>query len=342
MPRVNDASRDRPGRPAWGWAATLLLWPSLAFAQELPSVVPPTPDFYGAAGRGVKVAWSLDRTQVPEGGEITATLSVVNVANPRHVLRPDLKHKKLSEFQDLFVITDVAAPPPDGKANEVKFTYRLRPRSRQTDRVPTLVFQYYNAAAAAGKQFPVTNTGRPIPITVTAAPAKVAPPPVPLTEPEHLFAIATGPGVLARGWAVPSGAWLVLLFAGPLFGLGWYAAWRRAYPDAARLARMHRSRAARRATHAIRRSGRADDPPAAVAAAVLGYLRTRFPLPPAAVTPSDIGSALAEQGVSPAECGAVAEFFRKCDAARFSPASDSGPSLAADAESLVTRLEAAG
>jgi hypothetical protein len=73
---------------------------------------------------------------------------------------------------------------------------------------------------------------------------------------------------------------------------------------------------------------------------VLGYLRARFPLPPAAVTPSEIGAALAELGVSKLECDAVIEFFRVSDAARFAPTSDNEALLAQSASALVTRLEA--
>lgn len=104
---------------------------------------------------------------------------------------------------------------------------------------------------------------------------------------------------------------------------------------------MRRSRAARRAIEGIRRAGRHPDPGAAIAGAVLGYLRARFPLPPAAVTPSEVGAALAELGLPAPECTAVADFFRACDAARFSEGSDSSTSLATAAEPLVTRLEAA-
>jgi hypothetical protein len=344
---MRDESTNPRGRISrrW-WVATLLcllfiLHPSsLILSQEIPLVGRPTEHFYGAAGRGVKVAWQLDRTEVPEDGEIVATLVVSNVANPRNVTRPDLK--ELKDFHDRFVITDSPDPPP-ANATEVRFSYRLRPRNPQVKEVPTLSFYYFNVAAAEGRQqFKLTHTGQPIPITVTAAKSKVAAVPVPMTEPEHLFAITTGPGVLGEGLSLGGGwVWLVAGLTGPLLALAWYAAWRRVYPDAARLAKIRRSRAARRATDAVRRAGRTDDPPAAVAAAVLGYLRARFPLPPGAVTPSELGNALAELGVPASECGAVAGFFRECDAARFAPPADTGVSLAADAGALVARLEAA-
>jgi len=317
-----------------------ILHPSpFILGQDIPIVGQPGRDFFGAAGSGVKVAWSVNTTEVLEDGEIVATLTITNASNPRKIIRPDLK--KLAAFSDLFVITDNADPPVVDGTNEVRFSYRLRPRTRQTDQVPTLEFYYFNPAASVGKQFKLT-TARAIPITVKAAPPKIPPSPMPLTEPDHLFAITTGQGLLSRGSLFAEGwAWLVVVIAGPLLALGWYVAWRRVYPDAQRLAKIRRSRAARRALDAIRRASHTPDSSAVIAAAVLNYLRARFPLPPGAVTPSEIGAALTELEVSPVDADPVAGFFRKCDAARFSSASDNGLSLVADAGALIARLEAA-
>lgn len=312
----------------------------LITAQEIPLVGQPSSDFYGAAGNGVKVAWSGVPNTIAEDSEFVATLTISNVTNPKKITRPDLK--KLRNFNDNFAITDNSDPPPGDRDTEVKFSYRCRPRSRQTTEFPTLIFYYFNPAAPAGKQFKQVNTGRAIPIVVTAAPPKKPPPAVPLAEPEQLFEIATGPSVLEGGaGSVPSWIGAAFLLAGPLVALGWYVAWRWLYPDAERLAKIRRSRAARRALDAIHRANRATDPPAAIAVAVLNYLRTRFPLPPGAVMPSELAAALAELEMPSANCEAVAAFFRKCDAARFAPASDTAVSLAADAGALIAQMEAA-
>ena len=156
---------EKPGRnrhaARWFAAALLslpfiLLPPPHALAQEIPSVGQPTANFYGAAGSGVKVAWSLDRDAVPLGEEIVATLTVSNVTNPRNVTRPDLK--KLPAYHALFTVTDVADPQPPADAREVKFTYKLRPRDLAVKELPRLDFHYYNPSAAEGKQFPLTRT----------------------------------------------------------------------------------------------------------------------------------------------------------------------------------------
>ena len=309
----------------------------LVAQDEAPLINQPSENFYHAQGRAVKVVWSLDRDSVPEDGELTATLTITGATNPQRVVRPDLK--KLSEFESRFVIADKADPMPGERATEVKFSYLLRPRNRSVDKVPTLQFYFYNPAAPVGKmQFPLT-TARAVPITVTEAP-KIEPPAIPLGEPDHLFAVTSGQQLLEKRSLNPGyWLWLVVGLTGPLCAIGWFVAWRRVFPDAVRLAKMRRSRAARRAIDTVHRAAKAIDPPAAIATAVLGYLRTRFPFPPGAVTPVEIEATLGELGVDAPECQAIAGFFRACDAARFAPPGDNGATLAADAEALVNQLE---
>lgn len=328
----------------------LVVWLALGFSivnhksavfnsRDVPLVGQPTANFYDAQGTRVKVAWAVTPTTVPEGGELTATLTVTGATNPHKIIRPDLR--QLDAFQSRFVITDVTDPPPAADATEVRFTYRLRPRSRSVAVVPKLDFRFHNPTAAVGKQFPLTRSNE-VEVTVTEPPPRPKPPAVPLAEPDHLFAVATGPRVLARPPAVPGPwVWVAVGLGAPLAAAGWYVAWRRVYPDASRLARIRRTKAARRATEAIRKADRTADPPATVAAAVLGYFRARFPLPPGAVTPTEVAAALAEVGMPPDACGAAAGVLRACDAARFSATGDTEVSLIPDAAALVARLEAA-
>jgi len=306
---------------------------------EPPDIWQPAEHFYKAQGSRVKVAWTLDRTSVPEDEELVATLTVKGATNPQEIVRPDLK--KLEAFESRFVITDNRDPPPAAGAPEVRFSYRLRPRNRQVTAVPTLKFAYYDRSAPEGKQYQTTQA-KFVSITVTPPRPKPPPPAIPLNEPDHLFAVASGPRVLeARPFVPGDWAWPAVALGGPLAALGWYVAWRRVFPDAARLTRLRRTRAARRAIDAARRSGHAADPPGTIAGAVLAYLRARFPLPPGAVTPTEVGAALAELGLPAEECESVADFLRACDAARFAPPGETDPSLAASAEALVVRLEAA-
>lgn len=319
-------------------ASLLLFAHSIANGQDIPKVGQPTTGFYNAQGNSVRVEWKLDRLTVPENEELIATLVVSGVANPKQVVRPDLS--KLQPFESRFVIASDPSPPPIIGAKDVRFIYHLRPRNRSVDRLPTLVFHYYNPAAATGKQFPLT-TAKEVRITVTAPRRKVEQPAIPLAEPDWLINTAPRPVSLVRPMMAAEWAWLALALAGPIAASAWYFTWRRIYPDAARLAQMRRTRAARRANDLIRRAHRAPDPPTAVAGAVLSYLRARFPLPPAAVTPTEIGSALEEFGLAHANCLAVEDFFRATDAARFAAGGDWAESLSIDAIALVARLEAA-
>jgi hypothetical protein len=335
---ATQAIRSRPRVFSGVLFCFVLVTAQIVVARDVPVVGQPVANFYKAQGSGVKVAWSLDRTTVPEDEDIVATLIIKGATNPQQIVRPDLK--KLDAFESRFVVTDARDAPPTAAAKEVRFSYRLRPRSRSVKEVPSLIFCYHDPAAAEGKQFPTTKAVF-VEITVTAPRPKTPPPALPLSEPDHLFRSTTGSQVLgARPFSPGVWTWIVFALTGPLLATVWYVAWRRVFPDAARLARIRRTRAARRATDAIRRAGRAVDPPAAIGVAVLGYLRSRFPLPPGAVTPTEIGSALAELGLLAADCDAVADFFRSCDAARFAPPGDNGVSLAADSEALVNRLEA--
>ena len=340
--RSELGAQARPSRRAGlGWFTPLILvalCTLLARAQE-PRFYQPKEHDYNARGTRVTAKWSLDRTTVPEDGHLTATLTITGATNPHEVVRPDLR--KLPAFNDRFQIEDVPGKPVPANAKSVSFAYRLRPRARDVNRVPTLPFAYFNPQGGGPNKYRETKADG-IDIKVTPAAAKAAPPPpaVPLDAPEFLFEINTGPQVLDRGPFAPGSAtWALLVALGPLLAGGWYVAWRRLYPDAVRLARIRRSKAARRAVDAIRRAGRSADPAGTIAAAVLGYLRARYPLPPGAETPTELGDALRAAGLPEADAGPAVAFFRDCDEARFAPPADTGLSLADEAEALVARLE---
>ncbi|QDU18670.1 BatD family protein [Urbifossiella limnaea] len=312
----------------------LIPHPSSLIPARQPSFFEPKEGYYGARGTAVKARWDVTPTTVPEGGAVVATLTVTGATNPAEVKRPDLA--KVADFTDRFVVEDVPGPVA---AKGLAFAYRLRPRTRGVTDVPGLNFFYFNADAAPERRYQNARA-LGVKITVTAAPPTAAPPAVPLDAPDRMFVVETGARLLDdEPFAPGPAAWAALAALAVLTPVGWYAAWRAAYPDAARLARRRRSRAARRALAAVRAAGRSADPAAACAAAVIGYLRARYPLPPGADTPPEAAAALAALGVAGAD--AVEAFLRACDAARFAPTPDTAVSLAAAAEALVARLEAA-
>ena len=300
--------------------ASLLLAAS-AFAQ--PALFEPQHGFYKARGTKVTATWSVDRTELPEDGVLTATLTISGATNSQEIVRPDLAKVRDDEgrlpYAERFQIEDVPGP---------NFAYRLRPRSASVNRLPTLDF-WYDSGVKVGNPFKKT-TAKGIDLVVKKV-VKARPPAVPLLEPDRLFELETGSldrEPFAFGWV----SWCVLFAMGILIPAIWYGLWRRVYPNGARLAKLRRSRAVRRAADAIRKAKRSADPAGAIAAAVLGYLRTRFALPPGADTPSEVEDALHDPAVS--------AFLRRCDEARFAVSSDNPLSLASDAESLLASLEA--
>jgi hypothetical protein len=137
---------------------------------------------------------------------------------------------------------------------------------------------------------------------------------------------------------------LVLFLLPPLMCVAWYQAWGRLYPDAARLAHLRRSRAARQVLKALRTMKQqqpAEQAGSAVAAAVGKYLRQRLELPAAELTPYEVTVSLQQAGVPTALAEEFADLFHACDTARFAPVSrPDGQNLAGQASRLIRQLEA--
>lgn len=304
----------------------LLALPLTATAQ--PAFFEPPRDYYKARGAKVSVTWSVDRTTLPEDAVLTATLTIEGAENPQEVVRPDLS--KIPLFADRFLIEDASGHSP-------KFVYRLRPRNASVSRLPTLDF-WYDSGVKVGNPFKKT-TAKGIDLVVTKV-ENTRPPAVPLIEPEKLFSIESGPRALQSEPFTPGAfLWILLFVLGAVVACLWYVLWRRMYPDGARLAQLRRNRALRRATDAIRKADRSADPAAALSAAVVGYLRSRFPLPIGAETPGEVEESLRTAGS--AEADRIAGFLRRCDEARFSPPGDTPLALAVEARAVLARLEAA-
>jgi hypothetical protein len=319
---------------------SLMAMSSVAFAQA-PAFFEPKEHYYKAQGVGVTAVWSVSSKTVPEDGELTATLTVAGeLIHPEQIVRPNLQ--SLPEFAERFLLVEnVAGQPVAANAKSVSFIYRLRPRNRSVDQLPTLEFFYLNPHAPEDRRFMKTRAKK-VEITVTAAsPKPVQPAPaIPLVARDELFQLATGPALLSGPSFVPGvGSWLALLIGGVACAFGWYVLWQRLYPDAARQARLRRHRAVRYALNGIRRAGKESDSAAAIAAAVLNYLRERFSLPEGAETSGEIGDALRSAGLTSAEAERAAAFFRRGDAARFAPSTHSDPHMGDEAIGIVAAME---
>jgi hypothetical protein len=228
-----------------------------------------------------------------------------------------------------------------------EFFYRLRPRDASVKEVASWPFVYYRPGAVRPNSGSYQTTYVPkVPLRVIpraqVQPTDVqgAPEPQP---PARLYLLAEGPAVLQHDDVlIWSGPWrlafmiLVGLAAPPLLCLAWYVVWRRTYPDAARLVRLRRSRAAEHSLGVLRSGG-----PDGAAGVLSHYLRERLDLPAAEPTPAEVAGHLERSGVSAPLAGQVVAFFRTCDAVRFAPiASQSHDDLSAAATKLILALEA--
>ena len=305
-----------------------------AAAADIPTVGRPSP-FYGAAGKDVKVEATAEPTVLSLDDAITLTLRVRNLDNAADVQRPNLAD--LDVFRDFQVEDD---PTPESEpAGTRAFRYQLRPRQATVANIPGIVFPYFDPSVpqpADRPELPVRKA-RTDPITIRID--KKAPPPLPavlLEVPAFAAAPATDRTVEVPGWV-----WWLAAMLPPVVAVGGCVIWQILNPVGARLARKRRSRAARtaiRTLHSLGRHPPAD--PAAVVAAVVGYLAERYDLPGLFRTPGDLARRLREAG---ADAEAVAEceaFVREADAARFAPAPHlTDDVLIADAERLIRRQE---
>ncbi len=273
----------------------------------------------------------------------TPTTFVVTVHAVRDVRRPPqrIDLRQLPAFAEQFHIEESAEEPLRPDARTWEFVYRLKPRRIDVGRIPSLPFVYYNPyILSASKRFQVIYTD-PIPLQVL--PRETVQ--VPVQAPEGVFALAAGSGVLARqtSWRPPGRMTIGLLLAiPPLVCAVWYLSWRRRYPDAARLARQRRSRAARHALQMLHAIGRVEPEQSAArsAAIVTGYLRQRLDLTIAEPTPQEIADFFGQRECSPELTAQVVRFFEMCDRARFLPAAASErPDLPDDARQLILAVE---
>jgi hypothetical protein len=273
----------------------------------------------------------------------TLTTFILSVHATRDVRRPPqrIDLRQLPAFADQFHIEETAEELLRPDARTWEFVYRLKPRRIEVSQIPSLPFVYFNPyILSAGKRFQVIYTD-PIPLQVL--PRETVQ--VPVQAPEGVFALAAGSSVLARqaSWHPPGMVTIgLLLVVPPLVCAVWYISWRRRNPDAARLIRQRRSRAARHALQMLQAIGRVEPEQSATrsAAIVAGYLRQRLDLAITEPTPHEIADFFAQRQCSPELAAQAVRFFETCDRARFLPASASEqPDLPDSARQFILAVE---
>jgi hypothetical protein len=271
---------------------------------------------------------------------ITADRSVPMRAPPT---RPELDRE--SSFKESF---DVEAPEPASKkdGNVWEFYYLLKPKSESVKEIPELPFSFFDPRFRDDSRGYQEATADPVPLTVT--PAVIEPPVVKGQRdtnnyPETIRQVAEDDEVLRRQhpWSPPSLGWLIALLAlPPIAALTWLGIWRRLYPDAARLARLRRSQAARDSLKALQNTGGEQQAERVAGIATL-YLVRRFDLAVTSPTPGEVEAHLRGVGLPDELRQQTTALLQTCDALRFSamPAAVSG-SLVETARELILALEA--
>lgn len=262
---------------------------------------------------------SASPVEVEELQPVTFTVTVRARGRLHHPpVRLDLR--LLPVFSRSFHIEDVT----DGKRDKIaasswRWVYRLRPRTPGVAQVPGVPFVYYNPdLKPVEKAFQVLWSD---PISLHVRPSEGNAPPV--QAPESVRSFSGGPEVLRRQTRGRGpGVWLyIVLFGAPGVCLLWYLTWRHLYPDAARLARRRRSRAAQRALRALDLAARREGRPMAeqVTAAIASYLADRLGFARAEPTPDEVAAWLEAQGISGNLVESVRALLDRSSAARFGP-----------------------
>lgn len=304
--------------------------------NDLTAVERQKDDFYGAMSGGGKVtaAWTLSSDKAPFGSDLTLTLTVTNAANPHELSRPPLADR--DDFRKLFAaIEDIPGPTPPPDATKVEFRYKVRPRAEGAFRIPELKYLYYAQAAPPDRRFQSAFI-EAVPFSVIKPPVAKSPV-VPLDGPPPFFQVR-GEAMFPPSGRPPAWGWAGLLGGAAVLTIGWVVGWRVWYPDAARLARIRRTRAVRVALDRLRAAARSPDPTAATAAAFRRYLHDRFALPHSATTPAEVAAGLTELNLPPDRIADVEKLLRACDAVRFAAAGDA-PVSPESAVRLIERWE---
>jgi hypothetical protein len=304
--------------------------------------VRPAKNFYGGAGTGVKIEASAKPTELTIDGWITYSLKFTNLVNAKDVEKPKLS--ALDDFNRNFQVDDQQSDPvwKPNQPGQRMFIYRLRPRSVKVDSIPQFTFSYFDPKrkvpqGSEEKAYATTWTST---IRIEVQPAREPPPAaaVPLQVPAFAASTGTHSDLLQRGsgfqWTVLLG--LLALVLPVAISIIWVILWKRKYPDAAKLARQMRSRAARKAWAALHRAPDA----LAISSAVSQYLHDRYDLSAANNTPAEIRGNLVGLGFNEEVVGEVESLYTECDMLRFAPASDiSHEELAQRAAGTIAKLE---
>ncbi|MFL5244193.1 MAG: hypothetical protein ACJ8FY_18980 [Gemmataceae bacterium] len=255
--------------------------------------------------------------------------------------------RELPDFAESFYIGD-RADRDTADDSSWQFVYQLKPRRLSVRAIPSFPLIYYQPGVAPASRGYMTRWAPSIPLTVQSGEevsgGKGTDSLAPIDAPSTVYQFIEDRSALRRQQDVGLSPILIgtLFVLPPTFCAAWYLSWRRLYPDAARMARRRRSRAAQRALKLL---GRTDKRPAGnqaefVTEVITNYLRERLDLPSTEPTPAEVADHLQSLGLAPVFIERTVQFFKEADAARFLPSPPSNLPLKESAIALVLSLEA--
>jgi hypothetical protein len=303
-------------------------------------------NFSGAIG-SYRIAMVAEPTslQAEDPIKLTIRINVSGSGSLKQINRPNLK---IAAFTRHFLIQDGQTRDlPDQQARE--FEYFLRPKNPGVKQIPAVPFVYFNPAIVPASKGYQWAYARAIPLTVRprspVAAAQGKGSSAVSRPPDSVLQVSTGADVLRRDTSFVLPGWLAMLglalLPPVLCGL-WLLGWRRLHPDASRVAKQRRSRAARLALKAIGSTAAFphEEQARRVREIITEYLRERFDLGIYEPTPVEVSVHLQQKGLSAQASRQASLFFGACDAARFAPqAPGATDSWTAAATELVQALE---
>jgi hypothetical protein len=320
-----------------------LLFPFQLIAQELPVQGRPTFAPFSQAIGQFQVATRAAPTTLQAEDPLIFTIRVSAVGPVVQAPeRPDLR--ELPEFDESFFIED-RTDQDRADDNSWEFVYQLKPRTTAVTSIPGFPLIYYQPGTLPASKGYMTRWSPAIPLEVKpredSVPNQDNGSLVPADVPATVYQFVNDTRALLRddSFHVPV-AWIsLLLIMPPALCLGWYLTWRRLYPDAARLARQRRSKAAQRALDQLQHSFRTPIQAQQVTEIIAQYLRQRLDLPAGEPTPPEIAAHLQKLHFGQALVEKATVFFKQADAARFLPAANVPTALVESGKELILALE---
>jgi hypothetical protein len=274
------------------------------------------------------------RTEMPAGTPFTLTLREEAYSNLARATPPNLE--AVPAFRDRFTIR---AEKDELRAENVReFTWTLRPRSETVTEVPAISLSWFDPKT---EQFQRVHSDA-IPLRVTPAPVRAAPPQGAVDEPtvaEEPSATEESAPLVQR--AFPKGVGFLAAFAALVVLGGIGIGLRRRRPQ--RRQQAARKRQQRQTIEQARQ--RLHEPAltaADVSAAVQDCLRARLEMTPGEITPEEAAERLRQAGYPPELAESCAAMLRECATRQFAPDQASAANdLASSANHLLDDILAA-